>query len=104
MSREDNPSMEQVQDAQFLCLDGAIAVASANRLGIYRYQLHIQDASDDIKRLQRLGSYKCCGLLSLPREPGAGQSIAAVAANNAVLSGTVLVATSSKKIYAWDVA
>merc|ERR1712190_368336 len=75
-----------------------------SRLGIYKYQLHVQNASDDIKRLQRLGSYRCCGVLALPREPSAGQSITAVAANNALMSGTVLVASSSKRIYAWDVA
>merc|ERR1712072_717253 len=104
MHREENPPMEQVQDAQFLCLDGAIALATGARLGIYKYQLHLQDKGDDIKRLQRLGSYRCCGLLSLPREPSAGQSIVALAANNAVMSGTLLVASSSKRIYAWDVA
>ena len=32
---------------------------------------------------RRLGSYRCCGLLGLPREPSAGQSIVALAANNA---------------------
>ena len=30
----------------------------------------------------RLGSYKCCGLLALPKEPTAGQSLVAIAANN----------------------
>lgn len=30
----------------------------------------------------RLGSYKCCGLLTLPKEPTAGQSLVAIAANN----------------------
>lgn len=103
-SKEENPPLEQVQDSQLLCLDGAIAIATGPRLGIYRYQLHIQDTDDDIKRLRSLGSYKCCGLLTLPKEPAAGQSIAAVAANNAVISSTVLVASSSKRIYVWDVA
>ena len=62
----------------------------------------------------RLGSYRCCGLLTLPREPSAGQGIVALAANNvpnpamqcsrrvsvccgsieAVLSGTVLASNS----------
>jgi len=102
--RGENPQLEQVQDAQFLCLDGAIALAVGARLSIYKYALHVQDASDDIRRLQRLGSYKCCGLLSLPREPSSGHNIVAMAANNAVLSGTILVASSSKRIYAWDVA
>lgn len=104
MHKEENPALEQVQDVQFLCMDGAIVLATGNRLGIYRYELHAQDTSDDIKRLQRLGSYKCTGMLSLPKEPGVGQSITAIAANNALLSGTMLVASSSKKIYAWDVA
>lgn len=103
-SLEENPLFEQVQDAQFLCLDGAVALATASRLAVYRFQLHLQDTSDDIKRLQRLGSYKCCGLLTLPKEPTAGQSLVAIAANNAVLSGTVLVASSSKRVYVWDVA
>ncbi|CAE7540972.1 WDR27 [Symbiodinium natans] len=101
---EDNPLLEQVQDSHFLCLDGAIALATGARLAVYRFQLHLQDLSDDIKRLQRLGSYRCCGLLALPREPSAGQGIVALAANNAVLSGTVLVASSSKRVYVWDVA
>ncbi|CAJ1448675.1 unnamed protein product, partial [Effrenium voratum] len=100
----DNPLLEQVQDAQFLCLDGAVALATSSRLAVYRFQLHVQDTSDDIKRLQRLGSYKCCGLLTLPKEPSAGQNLVALAANNAVLSGTVLVASSSKRVYVWDVA
>eukprot|EP00913_Durusdinium_trenchii_P029231 g27400.t1 len=103
-SLEENPLFEQVQDAQFLCLDGAVALATASRLAVYRFQLHLQDTSDDIKRLRRLGSYKCCGLLTLPKEPTAGQSLVAIAANNAVLSGTVLVASSSKRVYVWDVA
>lgn len=101
---EDNPLLDQVQDSHFLCLDGAIALATGARLAVYRFQLHVQDISDDIKRLQRLGSYRCCGLLTLPREPSAGQGIVALAANNAVLSGTVLVASSSKRVYVWDVA
>ncbi|CAE7662980.1 WDR27 [Symbiodinium pilosum] len=101
---EDNPMLEQVQDSHFLCLDGAIALATGARLAVYRFQLHVQDMSDDIKRLQRLGSYRCCGLLTLPREPTAGHGIVALAANNAVLSGTVLVASSSKRLYVWDVA
>lgn len=103
-SGEENPLFEQVQDAQFLCLDGAVALATTTRLAVYRFQLHLQDTSDDIKRLQRLGSYKCCGLLALPKEPTAGQSLVAIAANNAVLSGTVLVASSNKRVYVWDVA
>uniref|UniRef100_A0A7S0F885 Target of rapamycin complex subunit LST8 n=1 Tax=Pyrodinium bahamense TaxID=73915 RepID=A0A7S0F885_9DINO len=102
--REENAPLEQVQDAQFLCLDSAIALALGSRLGIYKYELHVQDANDDIKRLQRLGSYKCCGILSLPKEPSSGNSIVAVAASNSVMSGTVLVASSSKRIYVWDVA
>lgn len=101
---QENPALERVQDAQFLCLDGAIGLAFGARLGIYRYQLHVQDTEDDIRRLQRLGSYKCCGLLTLPREPTAGQCIAALATNNAMMSGTVVVASSSKRIYVWDVA
>ena len=32
--------------------------------------------------IARLGSYKCCGLLALPKEPTAGQSLVAIAANN----------------------
>eukprot|EP00928_Gymnodinium_smaydae_P045365 TRINITY_DN30254_c0_g1_i2.p1 TRINITY_DN30254_c0_g1~~TRINITY_DN30254_c0_g1_i2.p1 ORF type:complete len:260 (-),score=18.25 TRINITY_DN30254_c0_g1_i2:93-872(-) len=87
-----------------MCLDGAIALALGSRLGVYRYQLHDQDMTDDIKRLQRLGSYKCQGLLSLPREPTSGHAIAAIAANNGMISGTVVVATSTKKIHVWDVA
>lgn len=102
--REDNPVLEQVNDAQFLCLDGAIALALGHRLGIYRYQLHVQDTSDDIRRLQQLGSFKCCGVLSLPRGQGAAGSIVALAANNAILSGTLVVASSSKQIHVWDVA
>lgn len=102
-NRDNNQALDQVHDAQFLCLDGAIALASGPRLGIYRYQLHVQDSSDDIKRLQRFGAYKCCGLLSLPSEPSVGQHITAVATNNAMITGTVLVASSSKRVYVWDV-
>ena len=31
------------QDAQFLCLDGAVALATSSRLAVYRFQLHVQD-------------------------------------------------------------
>lgn len=102
--QSDNAPFEQVQDVQFLCLDGAVVIATGSRLGVYKYQLHTQDGSDDIKRLQRMGSYKCCGLLSLPKEPSGGHSISVIAANNSVMSGTLLVASSAKRIHAWDVA
>lgn len=102
--RDENPLFDQVQDAQFVCIDGAVVLATGNRMGIYKYELHAQDTSDDIKRLQRLGSYKCMGLLSLPREPGVGQSIASLAVNNTLLSGTAIVASSSRRMYAWDIA
>ncbi|CAJ1404117.1 unnamed protein product [Effrenium voratum] len=39
----DNPLLEQ--DAQFLCLDGAVALATSSRLAVYRFQLHVQVAS-----------------------------------------------------------
>eukprot|EP00927_Polykrikos_kofoidii_P038240 TRINITY_DN32558_c0_g1_i1.p1 TRINITY_DN32558_c0_g1~~TRINITY_DN32558_c0_g1_i1.p1 ORF type:complete len:1091 (+),score=126.77 TRINITY_DN32558_c0_g1_i1:97-3369(+) len=102
--REENPALEQVQDAQFMCLDGAIALATGARVGIYRYQLHVHDTQDDIKRLQQLGSYKCCGLLSLPRDQTSGQTVVALAANNGMMSGIVVVASSSKKLLVWDMA
>ena len=40
---------------------------------------------------RRLGSYRCCGLLTLPREPTAGHGIVALAANNARGPGMLLV-------------
>eukprot|EP00435_Cladocopium_sp_Y103_P012262 s1514_g3.t1 len=100
-SVEENPLFEQVQDAQFLCLDGAVALATTTRLAVYRFQLHLQDTSDDIKRLQRMGSYKCCGLLALPKEPTAGQSLVAIAANNSTnLTPSTVGTTSNSSISA----
>ena len=30
------------EDAHFLCLDGAVALATTSKLAVYRFQLHLQ--------------------------------------------------------------
>ena len=37
------------QDAQFLCLDGAVALATTTRLAVYRFQLHLQALQTGLK-------------------------------------------------------
>eukprot|EP00746_Dinoflagellata_sp_MGD_P058025 gnl/MRDRNA2_/MRDRNA2_249084_c0_seq1.p1 gnl/MRDRNA2_/MRDRNA2_249084_c0~~gnl/MRDRNA2_/MRDRNA2_249084_c0_seq1.p1 ORF type:complete len:417 (+),score=62.48 gnl/MRDRNA2_/MRDRNA2_249084_c0_seq1:61-1251(+) len=101
---DERGGFEKVNDAQFLCLDAAVILAAGAQLGVLKYQLHVQDANDDIQRLRRLGSYKCAGILGLPKGGESGQNIVSLAANNAVVSPTVVVATSSKRICVWDVS
>lgn len=84
--------------ATFMCLDTVILIAMPMQLGVYRYQLHTQDTSDDIKRLQKFGAYRCTGLLQTDGSP-----ITSVCANNKLTSALV-IANSQRDIMIWDMA
>jgi len=88
----------QAVGATFMCLDSVVLIAMPTQLGIYRYQLHTQDKSNDVKRLQTLGAYKCTGLLQHDGAPMNG-----VCANNNSYSALALT-HSQREIMVWDLA